>query len=940
MLFVLAMMITPSSDARTLDEIRSTGTLRICVAGAAARFYQHNGEIFAKFLGVKPEVLILGDWNRQFQNGDGVVVREDRYEPRILVDGTCDVFPNDLYVDSWRTSKMDIVAYYKARNVIVAHRDLRSELRKPQDLAGRSMAVQGGTAYDDWVQEQNRTMFAANPIVVMHAPMDRAVKLVADKDVEFTVIGSDNALGWGRTHIDTLQVMFAVEKPVDVGWGIRRNASGLKAELQRFFEQSMQLGSDLDQSWQRNYGMSLMEYRFFDGSLGSAGIDVQHIVRWTLPIALLVAFVLFAMTYWNRRLRHEIEERMRTEAELAVARKVAEEATAAKSIFLANMSHEIRTPMNAIIGITHLLSQRELLDHQRDYFGKLHQAAQHLLSVINDILDFSKIEAGKLDVEHRDFELQDVLANIANLIGDKARAKGLVLGFDIDAAVPTALVGDPLRLGQILINYTNNAVKFTARGEIHVRVQLLETISDEQVVLHFAVTDTGIGITDEQQGKLFESFQQADASTTRRYGGTGLGLAISKKLAELMSGTVGFESEPGKGSTFWFSARLGKQRERQSNLQIVPPSRVRTGVPRLSGARILLVEDNELNQDVAMGLIAPTRATVDVASNGARAVQRVREGAYDLVLMDVQMPVMDGLTATRQIRALPGVDSVPIVAMTANVMKGDRERCEAAGMNDHVGKPIDPDELFSVLLKWLPGCATEASVAWGVEGGQSTADGLASVSGLDVSAGLKAVLGNQASYEDLLRRFCDRYPDAVDDIRSDLTANDQAAAQRRAHTLRGLAGTIGASGLEGTAARLEQVIRNDDSATVIEAQLAAAQQELSQLIEALNRTLPRDEQAREALATVDSNRVSQVLSQLESLLASYDAEAVEVFKWNASLLRRAYGAAFVPVEKKIAAFMFPEALTALRDMKARSFSCTKDGIAGTCDVYLDMGREN
>ena len=544
----------------------------------------------------------------------------------------------------------------------------------------------------------------------MHVPIDRAVNLVADKDVEFTVMGSHNALGWVRTHIDALQVMFAVEKPIDVGWGIRRNASGLKAELQRFFEQSMQLGSDLDRSWQRHYGMSLMEYRFFDGSLGSAGIDVQYIVRWTLPIALLVAFVLFAITYWNRRLRHEIEERMRTEAELAAARKVAEEATVAKSIFLANMSHEIRTPMNAIIGITHLLSQRELLDHQRDYFGKLQQAAQHLLSVINDILDFSKIESGKLDVEHRDFELRDVLANIANLIGDKARAKGLVLGFDIDAAVPTALVGDPLRLGQILINYTNNAVKFTARGEIHVRIQLLETISDEQVVLHFAVTDTGIGITEEQEGRLFESFQQADASTTRRYGGTGLGLAISKKLAELMSGTVGFESEPGKGSTFWFTARFGTQREQRSKRQIVPPSRVRTGVPRLSGARILLVEDNELNQDVATGLIAPTGATVDVASNGAIAVQRVREGAYDLVLMDVQMPVMDGLTATRQIRALPGADSVPIVAMTANVMKGDRERCEAAGMNDHVGKPIDPDELFSVLLKWLPGRAMEASV--------------------------------------------------------------------------------------------------------------------------------------------------------------------------------------------------------------------------------------
>jgi signal transduction histidine kinase/CheY-like chemotaxis protein len=399
--------------------------------------------------------------------------------------------------------------------------------------------------------------------------------------------------------------------------------------------------------------------------------------------------------------------------DLEEARSEADSAAKAKADFLANMSHEIRTPMNAIIGFSSLAMKTELNRKQRDYIQKIQQSGQHLLGIINDILDFSKIEAGKLSVEHTEFELEKVMENVSNLISEKTASKGLELVFSIENGVPGHLVGDSLRLGQILVNYSNNAVKFTERGEVVISVKVVEE-TDSDALFRFAVRDTGIGLTEEQISKLFQSFQQADTSTSRKYGGTGLGLAISKKLANLMGGDVGVESECGKGSTFWFTARLGKgvARARKS----VPESdllgrgitdedqqtaSLMENLDAIKGAFILLVEDNEFNQQIACELLADAGFKVDVAENGLKSIEMLAKHTYDIVLMDMQMPVMDGTTATREIRKDGRFKDLPIVAMTANVMEADIKKCREAGMWDHIGKPIDPDELFGKLLKWV-----------------------------------------------------------------------------------------------------------------------------------------------------------------------------------------------------------------------------------------------
>ncbi len=543
----------------------------------------------------------------------------------------------------------------------------------------------------------------------------------------------------------------------------------------------------------------------------------------------------------------DVSEREKVAAQLRQAMQAAEDATRMKSDFLANKSHEIRTPMNAIIGMAHLALKTELNARQRDYLSKIQQSGQHLLGIINDILDFSKIEAGRLTIEEADFNLEDMLTSVSTLVSEKAAAKGLELVFRVAPDLPSALTGDSLRLGQILINYSNNAVKFTDKGEIVIDVRALEQ-TDHDVLIKASVQDTGVGLTAEQMARLFQSFQQADTSTSRKYGGTGLGLAISKQLAHLMGGEVGVESQVGKGSTFWFTARLRKSAAVARKRVLAPELRGRrvlvvddneaarrllddllsgmhltvdqvasgaeavdevgraakTGHPyeivfldwrmpgmdgiqtahairalglerpphlimvtayareevmqeaeqagleefllkpvtastlfdsvgrvlggageshppqpsgqtsgaqlsQLRGARVLLVEDNELNQEVALGLLAEGGLLVDVADNGQKAVEMVQQRPYELVLMDMQMPVMDGVTATREIRKLKRYQSLPIVAMTANAMQQDRDRCVEAGMNDHLAKPVEPEELYRLLFKYLGGRAQAVS---------------------------------------------------------------------------------------------------------------------------------------------------------------------------------------------------------------------------------------
>ncbi len=772
----------------------------------------------------------------------------------------------------------------------------------------------------------------------------------------------------------------------------------------------------------------------------------------------------------------DISDLKKIERELEEAKDTAEAATRAKSDFLARMSHEIRTPMNAIIGLTHLTLQSSLTSWQKVNLHKVQSAAKTLLGILNDILDFSKIEAGRLELEMTVFDLEKIFQDLSNIITFKASEKGLELVTSIAPDVPHILRGDPLRLSQILINLSNNAVKFTDTGEIIIRAEKVKR-KDKQILLRFSVRDTGIGLSPEEKDKLFISFSQADISTTRKYGGSGLGLAISKNLAELMGGTIWVESEKGKGSTFFFTAwfEVGKKQKidpvitfadlknirvllvddnettlrllqealSSFNLEVTTVSSAEQALqelhdnkkapyqivlldwympgkdgytaaleilhdhtlrPRpaiimmsaydtddslkekirkesgkkisefltkpvsysslfnaimkvlnrkdrissyelkkenadpevleqLKGNLVLLVEDNDVNQDVACGILESVGIKVEIAVNGREAVEMVKNSGvpsrYALVLMDLQMPVMDGYDATREIRKIPEYRDLPILAMTSDAISGVKEKCMAAGMNDFLTKPIDTDEFFTTLGKYIKSRGShtvEHRETIGEQPDQDEKNILKSIPGLQMDKALKRINNNLNLYVKLLRKFSDNYHEFTIHLRKKLEQGEVEEAERMVHTLKGVSGHIGAKDLHNYISMLDRKLKKK-----AEIDLTAVTDELNKLltplIAAINRFLQEtgnqeSSTAQEGDITPEKGRLTDLLKELVPLLEEGNYEAVSLSERLSALTDdMSFGKTIKSLRESIVNYDFDKALeiteTLLKDLNSR-----------------------
>lgn len=543
-------------------------------------------------------------------------------------------------------------------------------------------------------------------------------------------------------------------------------------------------------------------------------LDTYNTIKWIIWIILMIitiisltfTVVLFilgqsankSLKNYNYELEKTIQKRT---GEFLEAKEEAEKANKTKSMFLANMSHEIRTPMNAVIGLTNLLLKTRLTVKQKDYLNKIDNSAKNLLGIINDILDFSKIEAGKMNIEKTDFNLDDILNNIITIVGIKAEEKGLELILDIGENVPRNLNGDPLRISQILLNLTNNATKFTDKGKVTIKCEYTP-LKRNNVLLFFSVIDTGIGLSVKQKKNLFSSFHQGDITTTRRYGGTGLGLTISKKLVEMMGGEIKVESSPGEGSTFSFSVNCEVIKKVRENF--VTSINYKSVIKETSekSSKILLVEDNEINQQVAKEILSSQGFDVDIANSGIEAISIINRKSYDLVLMDLQMPDMDGFETTQIIRLNQDFESLPIIAMTADAMTGVKEDVLGAGMNDYISKPINNNLMFSVINKWLKADSPNTNIS-SIEISHTNSKIL------DTELALKRLNNNKKLYCKILKKFKDQNSNVYKDLWKRYKNNNFSDLSKIIHRIKGISGNISATSLFVTCKELEETLMTD-----------------------------------------------------------------------------------------------------------------------------------